>query len=91
MNDEYVKKVGELLRKYAKNGNYVIVSSHDLLLQDYADMVYVIEKQAIKHLVNPSVHEADIQNRPRNKINARHMNYFSMYKYHIKKEKLFLL
>ncbi len=87
LNDEYVKKVGELLRKYAKNGNYVIVSSHDLLLQDYADMVYVIEKQAIKHLVNPSVHEADIQNRPRNKINARHMNYFSMYKYHIKKRK----
>ena len=55
LNEEYIKIVCQLLNDYSKKGHYVIVSSHDTLMKNYADTIYHIQYQKIKRVLESNI------------------------------------
>lgn len=87
LNEEMSEIIAKLLHEYAQKGHTVIISSHDLKLQNYSDAIYNIDNLKL-NLVLQNKETSIVSKNEIKKIQFSNNNYFMMFKHYISHKKL---
>lgn len=86
LNVEYSAIVAEILRDYTRLGHIVIASSHDLIMEDYADYVFMINNRKLESIIqNADSHTCKESNKFEfsKEIKVKIKQLFKMYKHRL--------
>ncbi|WP_028042648.1 ATP-binding cassette domain-containing protein [Candidatus Stoquefichus massiliensis] len=88
LDDELSNEIGRMLKSYAHNGHIVIITSHDFILNEYADKVYNIDYLKLNIVTQSQATNRLLCNHKRRNINFWNNNYIKMLKHRMKYKKL---